>query len=656
MMAAAPLARGSEEEEEMGGEDEGSSASIAAAAASSATAAVAGCWAAAHGGARRRSGSGPPLLPLLHLGGVGGAALRCDDGNDGNDDHRARSRGEGQDQAPPFPKRRRCRRPRSSLSRGWLRPTLLLLLLGRCTFPAEGRLDPHATNGVPVRRIAAALHLCVGAAAFVVVASFVFSCYYVPWAITRPSRTSYDPVLRRLDIDPPAMDYRPGDAMDGYGDMSPKYAQIRQSIDRRLIVHHERTRARVQQLSQPRIEPRSSYLADVPEALSAEEHEQPRQQTLHIRRSTYSSYSNVRNCPATPPDGYPYEWNVLHILDHWKLDDIAHVPSKIYQSICVFDYVKDLPKIRAYRNAEVPFVVENDPAVLRTVERWNVPNYVDAVMGTSTRHGCEMSRSNHFLFYRLQSTTGHDVKDATSIPANRIMDVPNGMTYREWRDHADVMERMRGGNAAKDLPHYSLRLTAFGENPMKQLLLRQKKLQQGGLNKNSVFHEPLAEYLFDELPFFQPRVADQLPDGDRASSLYLVNATAQHGIYCRFGMAGTVADAHFDLGRNAIAVLRGHRRYIVSRPEQCHNFALFPRDHPSGRHSMVDWSNPRQDLEKYPEFRHAQGSELVVSAGQVLWLPSLYFHTIVSLDTTVQCNTRSGDPPSAAETFRECGF
>jgi Cupin-like domain len=629
-----PWARGSEEEEEEVGEDDGSSASAAAAAAASVP-----VW-AAHDGARRRSGPLPPSwLPS----------------EDGDNDDRPSNHGWHHPHHPPFPKRRRRQksRPISPWRHGRLRSARQ-----RRYVSAAGCLDgPRANNnnnGVPRRMIAAALLLCVGAPLAVLgVVAFVFSSY-APWAMTRPSRTPFD---RYGHGDHPSpMDYRPVGAMEGYGDMSPRYAQIRHAIDAQLPVHHERTRSRVRQLSQPRMEPRSSYLADVPEAQPTEkDYEQQQQQPpSHIRRSTYSSYNNVRNCPAMPPDGYPYEWKLLQILDHWKLDDIAHVPSKIYQSICVFDYVKDRHKIRAYRNAEVPFVVENDPSVLRTVERWNVPNYVDAVMGISTRHGCEMSRSNHFLFYRPQSTTGTDAEDATPIPANRIVDVPNGMTYREWREHADVMERMRGGSAVKDLPHYSLRLTAFGSNPMKQLLLRQKKLQQGGLNKNSVFHEPLTEYLFDELPFFQPRVADQ--DGDRASSLYLVNATAQHGIFCRFGMAGTVADAHFDLGRNAIAVLQGHRRYIVSRPEQCHNFALFPRDHPSGRHSMVDWSNPRGDLEKYPEFRHAHGSEIVVSAGQVLWLPSLYFHTIVSLDTTVQCNTRSGDPPSAAETFRDCGF
>lgn len=59
-----------------------------------------------------------------------------------------------------------------------------------------------------------------------------------------------------------------------------------------------------------------------------------------------------------------------------------------------------------------------------------------------------------------------------------------------------------------------------------------------------------SEYLFDELPFFQPT-----PGG-----LYLREAKKQKGIHCLFGQKGIVADNHFDAGRNTIALLGGSRR------------------------------------------------------------------------------------------------
>jgi ribosomal protein L16 Arg81 hydroxylase len=112
------------------------------------------------------------------------------------------------------------------------------------------------------------------------------------------------------------------------------------------------------------------------------------------------------------------------------------------------------------------------------------------------------------------------------------------------------------------------------------------------------------------LPFFQPK----------EGQLYLGDPSEQKGIHCRFGMKGVIAENHFDASRNAIVVLGGRRRYILSHPNQCENLALLPREHESARHSQVDYTNP--DLEQFPEFGDAMGNEVVMEAGQVLYLPT----------------------------------
>ena len=89
-----------------------------------------------------------------------------------------------------------------------------------------------------------------------------------------------------------------------------------------------------------------------------------------------------------------------------------------------------------------------------------------------------------------------------------------------------------------------------------------------------------------------------------------------------------------------ITVLGGERRYILAHPEQCPNFALYPKGHPSARHSAVDWSDP--DWDQFPRFQYAEVNEVVMQAGDVLYLPTYWFHYIVSLDLNFQCNTRSG--------------
>jgi hypothetical protein len=385
---------------------------------------------------------------------------------------------------------------------------------------------------------------------------------------------------------------------------------------------------------------------------------------------------DVFDCPNKPPPRYPFDWNLMRILNRWNVDD-ARVPANVHQSVCVFDWERDRHKIRAYRDAEVPFVVSNDPSVLRTVERWNVPNYLETLIGPEP-HSCERSSSNHFLFFRsnrhLRANKDQHLADGDENPSSSLRNQVETlmMPFSAW---VRLVQESGGGYIRYDQPHTYFRLSAFGANPMKQLQSRQKLLKEqrqqreqeldgatdGSLQRPerpaAVLHEPLAEYLFNELPFFQPGS----DSSGGSESLYMTDPAAQHGIYCRFGMVGLRAASHFDLGRNAIVVLKGRRRYVLGRPEQCKNLALFPRDHPSGRHSMVDWSRP--DLYRFPEFAKALGNEVVLEAGQVLWLPSLYFHMIVSLEGgdddnafTVQCNTRSGDPPWTKNTFRDCGF
>ena len=119
-------------------------------------------------------------------------------------------------------------------------------------------------------------------------------------------------------------------------------------------------------------------------------------------------------------------------------------------------------------------------------------------------------------------------------------------------------------------------------------------------------------------------------------------------------LISTSKENHFDGARNMVALMGGERRYILSHPDQCENLALFPKGHPSARHSAVDWSNP--DLNKFPQFRYAEANEVVLQAGDVLYLPTTWFHFIVSLELNFQCNTRSGMSEEYMSSIHECGF
>jgi hypothetical protein len=165
---------------------------------------------------------------------------------------------------------------------------------------------------------------------------------------------------------------------------------------------------------------------------------------------------DIYNCPKEPPNGYPYEWNTLEILKHWPTDD-PKPRSKIHQGLCVFDYEEDYVKALLYRNAEVPFIVKNDPSVAKAVERWNTPNYMEEMLG-DVQHRCEYSDNNHFLYWtpeshskkkKLNPNVRHGEKPADWKEPTKMM----RMDFKEWLSHANVTADKVG----PDKPHWYYR-------------------------------------------------------------------------------------------------------------------------------------------------------------------------------------------------------
>ena len=93
-----------------------------------------------------------------------------------------------------------------------------------------------------------------------------------------------------------------------------------------------------------------------------------------------------------------------------------------------------------------------------------------------------------------------------------------------------------------------------------------------------------------------------------------------------------------------IALLKGSKRYILNPPEDCPRLGIITSTkHPSYRHSVFDWSNLAQAKER--RFDRVSAIDTVVRPGEVLYVPSYWFHYVISLDFSIQCNSRSGSPP-----------
>jgi ribosomal protein L16 Arg81 hydroxylase len=82
--------------------------------------------------------------------------------------------------------------------------------------------------------------------------------------------------------------------------------------------------------------------------------------------------------------------------------------------------------------------------------------------------------------------------------------------------------------------------------------------------------------------------------------------------------------------------------------------SLYEGSHPSGRHSNFDWSSG--NASSFPDIfsENAKGNEVVLMAGDAMYLPTFWFHYIVSLELNFQCNARSGTGMENAKWIEEC--
>ena len=293
------------------------------------------------------------------------------------------------------------------------------------------------------------------------------------------------------------------------------------------------------------------------------------------------------------------------LLERWPPDepDPPDLPGIAEGSLPRFDYMDEKQRAQAkvLQTHEVPFMIYNVPNVNDVVKKWNDEYLVDA-FGDIDQHVLKSS-SNHFMYWNKQHARRQ--KDTYSPPTK-----PMTMKFKEFLQVRDVAEK-----APVESEHVYLQLNSDANH----------------------------RFIQEDLPMFKAQ-----------KSFWIVEAHKNRGINCRWGSRGLIAEAHYDGGRNFIAMLKGAKRYVLAPPSACPSLYLWPKGHPEGRHAKADWSN--LDLDKFPEMKKAQATEVIVREGEVLYIPSYWFHYIISLGGSIQCNTRSGNAIRGRDDIKRCGF
>lgn len=299
-----------------------------------------------------------------------------------------------------------------------------------------------------------------------------------------------------------------------------------------------------------------------------------------------------------PPAASLNYTSLLQLVKDWNPDQ-PDEPANFKESLQTFNYLNETERAFAerYRDAEIPFKIYNVPEIDEVSAKWTNQYLLMNVPTLKGQPHVERSNNNHFMFWA--NNVGKRFKNYQP-PTTLVNDVD----FRTWQEHAINADRTKNSST------YLYFMTGV---PGKGV-------------KNNFIGRDLGVFSTAKNNFF------------------ITNVPANKGIQCRFGMRGVIAEAHYDSGRNMVAMLKGKKRYILTPPWSCDKLAIIAdKKHPSYRHSVIDWSSLEQA--KSYHFDQVQAIDTIVRTGEILYIPSYWFHYIVSLTYSIQCNSRSGSPP-----------
>lgn len=110
------------------------------------------------------------------------------------------------------------------------------------------------------------------------------------------------------------------------------------------------------------------------------------------------------------------------------------------------------------------------------------------------------------------------------------------------------------------------------------------------------------------------------------------------------GMRGVSAACHYDGYDNINVQLYGRKQWNLYAPSNHSELYLFPFLHFHHAQTQVDVESP--DFDSFPNFKHALRYEGITEPGEALYLPAMWFHNVITLDTSINVNSWVKTPTS----------
>lgn len=96
------------------------------------------------------------------------------------------------------------------------------------------------------------------------------------------------------------------------------------------------------------------------------------------------------------------------------------------------------------------------------------------------------------------------------------------------------------------------------------------------------------------------------------------------------GPSGATTQAHYDVHDNFYAQIVGRKRFLLFPPNQYRQLYINGFSSQAPQQSQVDLENP--DFERFPLFSSATALDVVLEPGDVLYVPSLWFHHVIAVE------------------------